>query len=100
MAHPPHLKTWRCPVHLDELLQGVPALAPAHRYRKVKGAPAISPALTRGLKNNGHIELDWAEETDDDEVEEPNRSGWMDPNSFGRVYKLPVKSVILDFIEQ
>lgn len=70
-----------------------PRLAPAHRYRKVKGAKPITPALSRGVKNNGYIEIDWVDETDND-------AGWPEPETFGRSYKLPAKGVVLDFIEQ
>ncbi|KOS17170.1 Uncharacterized protein ESCO_006076 [Escovopsis weberi] len=95
LAMPPYLKTWRCPAHVDDLLSETPPLAPAHRYRRVKGAQAIVPAVSRGLRNNGHIEIDWA-----DEPEAPQRSGWKDPDSFGRTYRLPAQGIILDFIEQ
>ncbi|PNY26867.1 Uncharacterized protein TCAP_03203 [Tolypocladium capitatum] len=95
LAVPPVLKTWRCPAHVDDVLVEVPSLAPAHRFRRVKGTQAIAPAVSRGLKNNGHVEIDW-----NDEPEEPEGSGWPDPHSFGRIFKLPAKGVILDFIEQ
>ncbi|EGR52282.1 uncharacterized protein TRIREDRAFT_21215 [Trichoderma reesei QM6a] len=95
LAMPPVLKTWRCPAHVDDVLGEVPPLAPAHRFRKLKGGQVITPAFSRGLKNNGHIELDWA-----DEPEEKDKSGWRDPDSFGRTYRLQAKGVILDFIEQ
>jgi hypothetical protein len=95
LAVPPVLKTWRCPAHVEEAMVDTPPLAPAHRFRKVKGTQVITPALPRGNRNNGHIEVDWS-----DEPEETNASGWPDPRSFGRVYRLPAKSVVLDFIEQ
>lgn len=95
LAVPPVLKTWRCPMHVDELMVEAPSLAPAHRFRKIKGAQIIVPALSRGLKNNGLIEVDWS-----DEPESTNDSGWPDPDSFGRAYKLPAKGIVLDFIEQ
>lgn len=95
LAVPPVLKTWRCPSHVDDVLIEVPGLAPAHRFRKLKAGQTLSPALSRGLKNNGHIEIDW-----DGEPEEPDRSGWTDVRSFGRIYKLPARGVVLDFIEQ
>lgn len=96
LAVPPVLKTWRCPAHVDDILLETPSLAPAHRYRKLKGSQAIAPAITRGLKNNGHIEVDWADEPEDD----ANDAGWREPESFGKSYKLPVRGVVLDFIEQ
>jgi hypothetical protein len=95
LAIPPVLKTWRCPAHVDDVLLFAPSLAPAHRFRKIKGATSITPAIPRGLKNNGHIEIDWT-----DEVEETDASGWRDYASFGRTYKIPAKGVVLDFIEQ
>ncbi|KAH7329186.1 hypothetical protein B0I35DRAFT_38276 [Stachybotrys elegans] len=95
LAVPPVLKTWRCPAHVDDVLIGAPSLAPAHRFRKLKGAQPITPAISRGLKNNGHIEIDWT-----DVPEETNDSGWPDTQSFGRTYKVPPKTVILDVIEQ
>lgn len=93
---PPVLKTWRCPAHIDDILIEVPSLAPAHRFRKVKASQTISPAISRGVRNNGYIEVDW----DGFESEEADHSGWTDVSSFGRTYKLPAKGVILDFIEQ
>ncbi|RDA92368.1 hypothetical protein CP533_4409 [Ophiocordyceps camponoti-saundersi (nom. inval.)] len=91
LAVPPVLKTWRCPAHLDDVLLEVPSLAPAHRFRRIKGSQPLTPALARGLKNNGHIEIDWSDEVD--------RSGWPDASSFGRTYKLASNGVVLDFIE-
>ncbi|UKZ80708.1 hypothetical protein TrVFT333_008471 [Trichoderma virens FT-333] len=81
--------------HVDDVLGDVPPLAPAHRFRRVKGGQIITPALSRGIRNNGHIELDWA-----DEPEESDKSGWRDPDSFGKTYRLQAKGVVLDFIEQ
>lgn len=95
LAIPPVLKTWRCPAHVDDVLLVAPSLAPAHRFRKIKGATSITPAISRGLKNNGHVEIDWT-----DDVEPADDSGWRDYASFGRTYKIPAKGVVLDFIEQ
>ena len=95
LAVPPVLKTWRCPAHVDDVLIDVPGLAPAHRFRKVKNSQPIAPAIWRGLKNNGHVEIDWPDEPD-----EQDQSGWRDYRSFGRTYKLSAKGVILDFIQQ
>lgn len=93
LAIPPVVRTWRCPAHADELLGGLPeSLTPAHRFRKIKDAPVIEQAYSRGMKNNGFIEVD------DDESDED--SGWKDFTSFGRVYKLPAKGIMLDFISQ
>lgn len=96
LAVPPVLKTWRCPAHVDDVLIEIPRLAPAHRFRKVKGNnQTITPAISRGIKNNGHIEIDWQDEPDESDL-----SGWPEFRSFGRTYKIPAKGVVLDFIEQ
>ncbi|KAK2009796.1 PHD-finger domain-containing protein [Colletotrichum eremochloae] len=96
LAIPPVLRTWRCPMHIDDLLAELPKeLAPAHRFRKIKGAPAITPAFSRGMKNNGVIEIE--EEGEESGGEE---TGWNDVKTFGRVYKLPAKGIVLDFISQ
>ncbi|TDZ37226.1 Uncharacterized protein C8035_v007341 [Colletotrichum spinosum] len=93
LAIPPVLRTWRCPIHADDLLSDLPQqLAPAHRFRKIKGAPAITPAFSRGMKNNGFIEVE--DEQSGDE------SGWKDVNTFGRVYKLSAHGIKLDFISK
>ncbi|ROT35905.1 hypothetical protein SODALDRAFT_53895 [Sodiomyces alkalinus F11] len=92
LAIPPVLRTWRCPAHADTLLAQLPqGLGPAHRFRTIKDAPVIQPAYTRGIKNNGFIEVE--DESEDD-------SGWHDVNSFGRIYKLPAKGIMLDFLSQ
>lgn len=81
-------------MHADDLLAELPKeLAPAHRFRKIKGAPAITPAFSRGMKNNGIIEIE-------DEESEDEATGWNDVKTFGRVYKLPAKGIVLDFISQ
>ncbi|KAK2732126.1 phd-finger domain-containing protein [Colletotrichum kahawae] len=93
LAIPPVVRTWRCPVHADDLLATLPEqLAPAHRFRKIKGAPTITPAFSRGMRNNGFIEIEEEESSDE--------TGWSDVKTFGRVYKLPAKGVVLDFISQ
>ncbi|KAI8279064.1 hypothetical protein K4K60_005848 [Colletotrichum sp. SAR11_57] len=93
LAIPPVVRTWRCPVHADDLLATLPEqLTPAHRFRKIKGAPTITPAFSRGMRNNGFIEIEEEESSDE--------TGWSDVKTFGRVYKLPAKGVVLDFISQ
>merc|ERR1712000_436488 len=104
LAVPPLQRTWKCPAHLDDALQEKPPLAPAHRWRKVKGAPVIIPALSRGLRNNGHIDLDWGSEPEADAYDRSgwtdDQSGWKDVASFGRTFKVSATGVRLDFIEQ
>lgn len=92
----PHMpRTWRCPVHADDIRAQAQPLGPGHRYRKIKDSVVITPAISRGLRNNGVIEVDWSDEPD-----LPNNSGWPDPASFGKTYKLQANGLILDCIEQ
>lgn len=93
MAIPPVLRTWICPAHVDGLLATVPGgLAPAHRHRKIKGAPAITPAFSRGVRNNGFIDVVYDEPQD--------QSGYHEVKQFGRTLKLPSTGIILDVITQ
>jgi hypothetical protein len=88
-------RAFRCPAHVDDLLALIPStLAPAHRYRKIKGQPAIRPAVGRGIKNNGHIEVEF-EESDEEEEQ-----GFYEERQYGHVYKLPELGIKLDFVSQ
>lgn len=88
-------KPWRCPAHVDEMLATIPdTLAPAHRFRKIKGASVIKPAVSRGIKNNGHIEIE-NDPTDDEE-----ELGFYEQREYGHIYKLPEMGIKLDFISQ
>lgn len=88
-------RPWKCPAHVDDLLAWLPeALAPAHRFRKKKAEAIIRPAITRGFKNNGHIEVD-LEPSDDEADEEPK---FFDQQDYGKIYKLPEQGIKLDFI--
>ena len=93
-ANAPVPRTFRCPAHVDDLLARVPgALGPAHKFRKIKGASAIKPAYSRGLVNNGYIDVD-GEDLSEDE------SGWKEVETFGKTYRLPSKGIKLDFFSQ
>ena len=88
-------RQWRCPAHVDDLLAVLPdSLAPAHRFRKIKGASAIKPSVSRGIKNNGHIEIE------NDLTEDEEEQGFFELREFGQVYKLPEQSIKLDFISK
>lgn len=69
------------------------SLGPAHRFRKIKGTSAIKPVLARGIRNNGHIEIENTE-TDDEEM------GFYEQKEYGKVYILPEEGIKLDFISQ
>ena len=88
---PPLGKQWRCPAHVDDLLGDL--LGPAHRFRKIKGASVIKPAMSRGIKNNGHIEIENSPSEDEDQ-------GFYEQREYGHVYKLPEQGIKLDFIAQ
>ncbi|EMR90381.1 putative phd-finger domain-containing protein [Botrytis cinerea BcDW1] len=93
---PPPGRSWRCPAHVDDLLEQVPgSLGPAHRFRKIKGASLIKPVLARGVRNNGHIEIENATSDDEDQG-----SGFYEQREYGHVYKLPEEGIKLDFISR
>ncbi|KAI0456165.1 hypothetical protein F5B21DRAFT_513509 [Xylaria acuta] len=95
LALPPILRTWRCPCHVDDLLGELPVrLAPAHKYRKIKNMPVIEQGYSRGLANNGWIEI---EEDDSDDDEE---AAWKEKKAFGRVFRLSAKGIKQDFISR
>ncbi|KAI1143894.1 hypothetical protein F5Y05DRAFT_10204 [Hypoxylon sp. FL0543] len=94
LAVPPVPRTWRCPCHAEEILGELPErLAPAHRYRKIKNAPPIEPSYSRGLANNGWVEIDNDDSEDDADA-------WRKHKSFGRVYRLSAKGIKRDFISR
>lgn len=88
-------RPWRCPAHVDDLLSKLPELlGPAHRFRKIKGASIIRPAFSRGMRNNGYIEIE--NEHSDNEGEQ----SFFEQKEYGHVYKLPEKGIKLDFISK
>jgi hypothetical protein len=92
---PPPGKAWRCPAHIDDLLSLSGALGPAHKFRRIKGASAIKPAVSRGLRNNGYIEIENTPTEDENE-----ESGFFEQKEYGRVYRLPEEGIKLDFISR
>lgn len=86
-------RQWRCPAHVDDLLVALPeSLAPAHRYRKIKNAPVIKPTFSRGLRNNGYIEIE------NDATDNEQEQGFYEQRQYGHVYKLPEQGIKLDFL--
>jgi hypothetical protein len=92
---PPPGKAWRCPAHVDDLLSLSGTLGPAHKFRKIKGSSAIKPVISRGHRNNGHIEIENTATEDEDE-----ESGFFEQKEYGRVYRLPEEGIKLDFISR
>ncbi|KAI1467011.1 uncharacterized protein F4812DRAFT_45615 [Daldinia caldariorum] len=94
LAVPPVPRTWRCPCHVDDILSELPErLAPAHRHRKIKNAPVIELAYSRGMANDGWIEVD----NDDSEDE---ASAWRRYKGFGQTHRLSAKGIKMDFISR
>lgn len=88
-------RSWRCPAHIDDLLVLLPdSLAPAHRFRKLKKQSIVKPSVSRGIRNNGYIEIE--NEVSEDEEEQ----GFFELREFGHVYKLPAQGIKLDFISK
>lgn len=95
LAMPPILRTWRCPCHVDDLLGSLPErLAPAHKYRKIKNMPVIKQAYSRGLSNNGWIEIE------EDDSDDEDKATWREGHAFGRVFRLSAKGIKRDFISR
>ncbi|KAK4176078.1 hypothetical protein QBC36DRAFT_330024 [Triangularia setosa] len=93
LANPPVLRTWKCPLHIDELLAEMPeVLAPAHRVRKPKTASVIRPAFSRGFINDGYIEVALEEDAP--------TSGWRNSEAYGRTVRLPEKGIRADFLSR
>ena len=109
------VRRWVCPLHVEGDLEISALLAPAHRNRLIKNAPIIEPVFTRGMANNGHIEiiddLDDLDEEDDHIPQQPSKmrklgarssatSMYPAPDSFGRVHKISASKIALDFLEK
>ncbi|KAI0526587.1 hypothetical protein F5B22DRAFT_166849 [Xylaria bambusicola] len=96
LALPPILRTWRCPCHVDDLLSDLPVrLAPAHKYRKIKNMPVIEQCYSRGLANNGWIEIEEDDSDDDDD-----ETAWRENKAFGRVFRVSAKGIKREFISR
>ncbi|KAL8681570.1 MAG: hypothetical protein Q9186_002310 [Xanthomendoza sp. 1 TL-2023] len=80
---------WKCPSHVDSEI-AVPRSASGKTYkiRRPKDPRVIVPALTRGIKNNGMIEIE------DDEISEE------EDQPPGTIFLIPARTVKLDFISK
>lgn len=54
----------------------------------------IKPAITRGVINSGHIEVELTPSDDEKDA------GFFEEKEYGRVYKLPEEGIKLDFISR
>ncbi|ORY59075.1 uncharacterized protein BCR38DRAFT_63770 [Pseudomassariella vexata] len=89
---PPVLRTWRCPCHVDDML--TTDLGPAHKYRKLRHASIIEQTYSRGMTNNGYIEVE--EDSTDDEA----LKAFENRNDYGHVYRIPESGIKRDFLSR
>lgn len=105
-ANPPNTrlnqrKVWMCPLHVAHDLQKLNTMgdrpgvleegAPStHKVRRARNAKVVDTTLSRGHVNNGNIEVDMGEESEEDEFLSEDED----------VPRLPAKGLILDFISK
>ncbi|KAF1963283.1 hypothetical protein CC80DRAFT_511666 [Byssothecium circinans] len=122
MANPPHINldsahrdAWRCPRHIEHDLRSgyvvqndlneaqdtamvdapIPRLG--RKVRKPRHPNVIEPTFSRGMRNNGLIDI--INDPDDDTDGEGNYVFGTDEKDFNsHVYRVPEKGLILDFI--
>lgn len=127
LANPPHISldashrdAWRCPRHIEhdlrsgllvqkdlnepghdvEMVDAAPVGRVARKIRKPREPEVIEPTFSRGMRNNGLIEI--MNDPDDDTDGEGNyvfsRDDPKDLNS--KVFRVPERGVILDFVSK
>jgi hypothetical protein len=97
---------WVCPRHVShDMARPDPSYQWAtstrlHRIRKPKRPVSRRTYLTRGLRNNGNIEIE--SESEASSIEEVSVMGDIesDDDGEGVVYHIPAKGIKLDFIEK
>lgn len=55
----------------------------------------VKPAISRGVRNNGHIDVEM--ESSDEEQED---AGFFQQKEYGHIYKLPEDGIKLDFLSR
>ncbi|KAJ2894716.1 putative phd-finger domain-containing protein [Zalerion maritima] len=114
LSNPPHIKTWVCPAHADEVMAGNPQLiGPGHKFRLLKKKESIQPAYTRGARNHGFVEIVNDDDDEGADKEKPtkatdNEMGQMDVagydftvnTDYGRTYILPSSGIKMDFVSK
>ncbi|KAF9733087.1 hypothetical protein PMIN07_006361 [Paraphaeosphaeria minitans] len=124
MANPPHINlesshrdAWRCPRHIehdfrsgnvtqndingaqDAVMVDTPNSRLGRKVRKPRHPQIIEPTFSRGIRNNGLIEV--LNDPDDDTDGEGNYMfGDEEKDSSSSVYRVPEKGLILDFIDK
>ncbi|KAF1979958.1 hypothetical protein BU23DRAFT_445408 [Bimuria novae-zelandiae CBS 107.79] len=124
MANPPHINlesshrdAWRCPRHIehdfrsglvaqndisgaqDTVMVDAPFSRLGRKVRKPRHPQVIQPTFSRGIRNNGLIDV--INDPDDDTDGEGNYVfGSEEKDSNSMVYRVPEKGLILDFVEK
>lgn len=124
LANPPNISldatqrdAWRCPRHIEhdlrsgqlyqndlnddvDMADAAPVARVARKVRKRKHPDIVQPVFSRGMRNNGLIEV--INDSDDDTDGEGNYVfGPDDPKDLNsKVFLVPEKGVILDFVSK
>ncbi|RAR03239.1 zinc finger phd-type protein [Stemphylium lycopersici] len=127
LANPPHISleasqrdAWKCPRHIDhdlrsgllvqndlnpndedvEMSNAAPVVRVARKVRVRKQLEYIEPTFSRGMRNNGLIEI--TNDPDDDTDGEGNYVfGENDPKDLNsKIFRVPERGVILDFVSK
>lgn len=127
LANPPHISleasqrdAWRCPRHFEhdlrsglllqkdlndnsrevEMSTAVPAVPLARKVRMRRQPEFVEPSFTRGIRNNGLIDI--INDSDDDTDGEGNYVfSPDDPKDLNsKIFRIPEKGVILDFVSK
>lgn len=81
--------TWKCPCHVDsEITIPRSASGKSYKVRRPKNPRIVTSDLKRGIKNNGHIDIE------DDEISEEEEQ----PE--GTIYRISASAIKLDFISR
>jgi hypothetical protein len=119
LANPPHISleasqrdAWRCPRHIehdlrsglllqndlnddvemgDDTFNRVP-----RKIRKRKNPDVVEPTFSRGMRNNGLIDI--INDPDDDTDGEGNYTGFEFKDVNSKVYRVPERGLITDFL--
>ncbi|KAJ4383349.1 hypothetical protein N0V86_001396 [Didymella sp. IMI 355093] len=122
LANPPHISleasqrdAWRCPRHIehdlrsglllqndlngayDDIEMGDATFARVPRkIRKRKNPEIVEPTFSRGMRNNGLIDI--INDPDDDTDGEGNYTGFEFKDVNSKVYRVPERGLITDFL--
>lgn len=124
LANPPHISleasqrdAWRCPRHIehdlrsglllqndlnsayDDVEMGDATFTRVPRkIRRRKDPEIVEPTFSRGMRNNGLIDI--INDTDDDTDGEGNYTGFEVKDVNSKVYRVPERGLIVDFLSK